>query len=74
MITIFTRRNCKSCTNIQSQLRKELDIFNSTNLNDENKNQILFKTLCCEMVDPALQCVKLSGSFSVPQIFFNEGM
>eukprot|EP00948_MAST-09A_sp_MAST-9A-sp1_P002512 g2512.t1 len=83
MISVFTRRNCSSCKKCVKILRDSIDQIDSiadvkddSNSNEDKggkqRSSLQLKILCCEMIDPALLCVRLSGSFSVPQVFFNE--
>ena len=65
-VTIFSKANCPYCDRVQACLTRLLAI-----VNDEGSTIALRIINCTKNTARAPQCASLSGSATVPQVFFN---
>ena len=83
-ITVFGKPDCHYCVKVRQLLKEMMDMVLKKNGNDDTDDLIgenskrKEKKLTLQVVNCALDgslaalCIRLTGSFTVPHVFFNE--
>ncbi len=71
IITIFVRQDCLYCDKVISSVKELITLVNNHVISEGGTPDLTVQ--CVEAVGPmASLCIRLTGSLSVPHVFFNE--